>query len=155
MYVLNWTIQNNAIVGRTVPSYRIATEVESSKWKIFRQRLDKKDRKIFDKMFSYSRLYNSGAAMLADLYWFIRFLCLLYLNITSNSIKYRMKVSKLIVLYNRALPKSCIFAMNFLWQPGQIKNDVPYGSEEWSSKLTTDNMMGFGLSQYMHRKTSI
>ena len=93
------------------------------------------------------------AAMLADLYWFIRFLCLLYLNITSNSIKYRMKISKLIVLYNPALPKSCIFTMNFLWQPGQIKNDVPYGPEEWSSKLTTDNMMGFGLSQYMHRKT--
>jgi len=40
-------------MGRTVPSYRIATEIERSKWKIFRQRLDKKDRKIiFDEMFS-------------------------------------------------------------------------------------------------------
>jgi hypothetical protein len=46
-------------MGRTVPSYRIATEMERSKWKIFMQRLDKKDRKEFDKMFSYSRLYNS------------------------------------------------------------------------------------------------
>ena len=45
-------------MGRTVPSYRIATEVERNKWKIFRQRLDKKDRKEFDEMFSYSRLYN-------------------------------------------------------------------------------------------------
>ena len=46
-------------MGRTIPSYRIATEMERSKWKLFRQRLDKKDRKEFDKMFSYSRLYNS------------------------------------------------------------------------------------------------
>ena len=49
-------------MGRTIPSYRIATEMEKSKWKIFGQRLDKKDRKEFDKMFSYSRLYNSAAS---------------------------------------------------------------------------------------------
>ncbi|HEX5977837.1 MAG TPA: hypothetical protein VFY68_11200 [Nitrososphaeraceae archaeon] len=49
-------------MGRTIPSYRIATEMERSKWKIFRQRLDKKDRKIFDEMFSYSRLYNSAGS---------------------------------------------------------------------------------------------
>jgi hypothetical protein len=36
--------------------------MERSKWKIFRQRLDKKDRKEFDKMFSYSRLYNSAGS---------------------------------------------------------------------------------------------
>ncbi|HEX5920263.1 MAG TPA: hypothetical protein VFY55_00625 [Nitrososphaeraceae archaeon] len=29
-------------MGRTIPSYRIATEMKRSKWKIFRQRLDKK-----------------------------------------------------------------------------------------------------------------
>ncbi|HEX5920181.1 MAG TPA: hypothetical protein VFY55_00210 [Nitrososphaeraceae archaeon] len=49
-------------MGRTIPSYRIATEIERNKWKIFRQRLDKKDRKIFDEMFSYSRLYNSAGS---------------------------------------------------------------------------------------------
>ena len=49
-------------MGRTIPSYRMATEMERSKWKIFRQRLDKKDRKEFDKMFSYSRLYNSAGS---------------------------------------------------------------------------------------------
>jgi hypothetical protein len=47
-------------VGRTVPSYRIAAEMERSKWKIFRQSLDKKDKKLFDQMFSYSRLFNSA-----------------------------------------------------------------------------------------------
>jgi hypothetical protein len=49
-------------MGRTIPSYRLATEIEGNKWKIFRQRLDKKDRKIFDEMFSYSRLYNSAGS---------------------------------------------------------------------------------------------
>ncbi|MDW0232209.1 MAG: hypothetical protein QOA17_10440 [Nitrososphaeraceae archaeon] len=33
-----------------------------NKWKTFRQRLDKEDRKEFDKMFSYSRLYNSAGS---------------------------------------------------------------------------------------------
>ena len=49
-------------MGRTVPSYRIATGIEGNKWKIFRQRLDKKERKEFDQMFSYSRLYNSACS---------------------------------------------------------------------------------------------
>ena len=46
-------------MGRTVPSYSIATEIETSKWKPFRQALSKKDRKMFDEMMSYPRLYNS------------------------------------------------------------------------------------------------
>ncbi|MDW0296261.1 MAG: hypothetical protein QN699_08230 [Nitrososphaeraceae archaeon] len=49
-------------MGRTIPSYRIATEMERNKWKTFRQSLDKEDRKEFDKMFSYSRLYNSAGS---------------------------------------------------------------------------------------------
>ena len=49
-------------MGRTVPSYRIATEMERSKWKIFRQRLSKKDKKVFDEMLDYSRLYNSAGS---------------------------------------------------------------------------------------------
>ena len=49
-------------MGRTVPSYRIAAEMERTKWKIFREKLDKKDRKLFDQMFSYSRLFNSAGS---------------------------------------------------------------------------------------------
>jgi len=49
-------------MGRTIPSYRIASEMERSKLKTFRQGLDKKDRKIFDKMLDYSRLYNSAGS---------------------------------------------------------------------------------------------
>ena len=49
-------------MGRTIPSYLIAAEMERSNWKIFRQRLDKKDRKMFDQMFSYSKLYNSAGS---------------------------------------------------------------------------------------------
>ncbi|MGV8106857.1 MAG: hypothetical protein ACP5OH_03695 [Nitrososphaerota archaeon] len=49
-------------MGRTVPSYRIASEWERNKWKIFRQQLNKKDKKLFDKMLDYSRLYNSAGS---------------------------------------------------------------------------------------------
>ena len=49
-------------MGRTIPSYRIASEIERDKWKIFRQSLDKKDKKLFDQMFSYSRLFNSAGS---------------------------------------------------------------------------------------------
>ena len=50
-------------MGRTVPSYRIATEIEKRKWKPFREALDKSERKIFDEMMSYSRLYNTAGVM--------------------------------------------------------------------------------------------
>ena len=49
-------------MGRTIPPYRIATEIERSKWKIFRQRLNKKDKKMFDEMLDYSKLYNSAGS---------------------------------------------------------------------------------------------
>jgi hypothetical protein len=45
-------------MGRTVPSHRPASERERRKWKIFRQELDKSERKMFDEMMFYSRLYN-------------------------------------------------------------------------------------------------
>jgi hypothetical protein len=49
-------------MGRTIPSFRIAAMIEQSKWRSFRYNLDKKDRKIFDEMFSISRLYNSACS---------------------------------------------------------------------------------------------
>jgi hypothetical protein len=45
-------------MGRTVPSYRLASEREKRKWKIFREQLDKRESKTFDEMMSLSRLYN-------------------------------------------------------------------------------------------------
>jgi membrane protein insertase Oxa1/YidC/SpoIIIJ len=45
-------------MGRTVPSFRIAAEWEKSKWRSFRQELDKRERKTFDEMMSLPRLYN-------------------------------------------------------------------------------------------------
>ena len=45
-------------MGRTVPSYRHAAEREKRKWKPFRERLDKSERKTFDEMMSITRLYN-------------------------------------------------------------------------------------------------
>ena len=47
-------------MGRTVPSYRLASEREKRKWHLFRQELDKSERKMFDEMMSYSRLYKTA-----------------------------------------------------------------------------------------------
>ena len=45
-------------MGRTVPSYRLASEREKRKWNPFRERLDKSERKTFDEMMDITRLYN-------------------------------------------------------------------------------------------------
>jgi len=50
-------------MGRTIPSYRIASEMERSKWRPFRNALGKKERKIFDEMLSIPRLYNAAGTM--------------------------------------------------------------------------------------------
>ena len=47
-------------MGRTTPSYRLASERERRKWKIFREQFDKSERPLFDEMMSYSRLYNTS-----------------------------------------------------------------------------------------------
>jgi hypothetical protein len=52
-------------MGRTIPSYRIASVEEQKEWKEFRQVLDKKDRKVFDGMFSICHLYNSACSFAA------------------------------------------------------------------------------------------
>jgi hypothetical protein len=50
-------------MGRTIPSYRIATEIERKRWRPFRSMLNKKDRKLFDDMLNLPRLYNSAGVM--------------------------------------------------------------------------------------------
>ena len=50
-------------MGRTIPSFRIASEMETLKWRPFRKLLDKQDRKVFDEMLSISRFYNVAGTM--------------------------------------------------------------------------------------------
>ena len=50
-------------MGRTVPSYRLASERERRKWKIFRQELDKSEKKMFDEMMTYPRMHNAAGVM--------------------------------------------------------------------------------------------
>jgi hypothetical protein len=50
-------------MGRTIPSYRIASQMDIWKWRPFRKLLDKQDRKVFDEMLSISRLYNVVGTM--------------------------------------------------------------------------------------------
>jgi hypothetical protein len=53
-------------MGRTIPSFRIAAEMERARWRDFRLLLNLKDRKTFDQMFFYVRLYNSAGMMQAN-----------------------------------------------------------------------------------------
>jgi hypothetical protein len=46
-------------MGRTIPSFRLANVEEEREWKVFRNAMDKSDRKIFDEIFSIPHLYNS------------------------------------------------------------------------------------------------
>ena len=52
-------------MGRTIPSFRIASTEEEKEWKRFRKGLDKQDRKIFDNIFSIGCLYNSACSYVA------------------------------------------------------------------------------------------
>lgn len=49
-------------MGRTIPSFRIALEMEKAEWKPFRNALDKSDRKKFDEMWDLSRWYISACS---------------------------------------------------------------------------------------------
>ena len=49
-------------MGRTVPSFRIAAEIERTKWKQFRSYLGKKDRKMFDQMYDYFKSNNAACS---------------------------------------------------------------------------------------------
>ena len=49
-------------VGRTVPSFRMAAEIERTKWMQFRSYLDKKDRKMFDQMYDCVKLHNAACS---------------------------------------------------------------------------------------------
>jgi hypothetical protein len=55
-------------MGRTIPSFRIASVEEGKEWKKIRQALDtKSDRKVFDNiMFSIAHLYNSACSYAAN-----------------------------------------------------------------------------------------
>ena len=52
-------------MGRTIPSYRIASQMEIWKWRPFRKLLGKRDRKIFDEMLNITRFYNVAGTMAA------------------------------------------------------------------------------------------
>jgi hypothetical protein len=53
-------------MGRTIPSFRIASIMEQKEWKVFRKSLDKSDRKAFDNMFDIAHLYNSACSYTAN-----------------------------------------------------------------------------------------
>ena len=50
-------------MGRTTPSFRIASEIEIRKWRTFRRALEQKDRKVFDEMLFIPRFYSVAGTM--------------------------------------------------------------------------------------------
>ena len=52
-------------MGRTIPSFRMASAEERKEWKEFRKALDKSDKKAFDNMFDIAHLYNSASSYAA------------------------------------------------------------------------------------------
>jgi hypothetical protein len=53
-------------MGRTIPSFRIASLEEQKEWKSFKKALDKSARKMFDDIFSIAHLYNSSCSYAAN-----------------------------------------------------------------------------------------
>ena len=49
-------------MGRTMPSFRIALEMEKQEWKPFRNASDKSDRKKFDEMWELPKWYISACS---------------------------------------------------------------------------------------------
>jgi hypothetical protein len=56
----------DVFMGRTIPSFRLASVDEYREWKEFRSRLDKSDMKVFDRMFDTASLYNSACSYAAS-----------------------------------------------------------------------------------------
>ncbi len=50
-------------MGRTIPSYRMAIDMEIAKWKPFRDALRKPEKDIFGNMLLRSKLYASAGGM--------------------------------------------------------------------------------------------
>ena len=40
-------------MGRTIPSFRIATLMEENRWKLYSKYLNKREKKIFNNVFSF------------------------------------------------------------------------------------------------------
>jgi hypothetical protein len=53
-------------MGRTIPSFRLALEMEERKWELYRNALDKQDRKEIDEMFVIPRRYISACSYTAQ-----------------------------------------------------------------------------------------
>jgi hypothetical protein len=52
-------------MGRTVPSFRPALEMEIESWKSFRRALSPEERKTFDQIMDYARIHADAGSMAA------------------------------------------------------------------------------------------
>ena len=60
-------------MGRTIPSFRIASAMKKEDWKPFHNALDKKDRKKFDEYLTYLNSTYQLALILFSMLGFIQY----------------------------------------------------------------------------------
>jgi hypothetical protein len=77
-------------MGRTIPSFRIASVMEKKEWRAFRKALDKEDRRIFDDMFDISILYNSASVYSAK---YVR-IHLIFMSVIFHHYKQLLRMSE-------------------------------------------------------------
>lgn len=49
-------------MGRTVPSFRLASMEEAVEWRAYRKALPRGDRRVFDEVLATARLYTSASS---------------------------------------------------------------------------------------------
>ncbi len=59
------SFRRDVMMGRTIPSYRLAIDMEIAKWTPFRDALRKPEKDIFENMLLRSKLYASAGGMMA------------------------------------------------------------------------------------------
>ncbi len=57
------SFRRDLMMGRTIPSYRMAVDMEIAKWNPFRDALRKPEKDIFENMLLRSKLYASAGGM--------------------------------------------------------------------------------------------
>ena len=106
-------------VGRTIPSFRMADEIERTKWTQFRSYLDKKDRKMFDQMYDYVKLNNAACSLPKS--------TLIFLDENHRPFKDDLFHSDVLERKKRTVPPS-LLGMNILHKFKLRFNDCIFGT---------------------------
>lgn len=102
------------VMGRTIPSYRMAIDMEIAKWKLFKDALRKPDSDIFENMLLRSKLYASAGGMAVRPVVLEAMLMSILLDHHKRLLELAEEIEK---LKTRDTPKETHGIMKFLQQP--------------------------------------